>query len=90
MNGLGCNQSVEFWTVLYFCSVRWFSLRFQEITFAKNVGETKGFFCFSRNKNLTFFAYVMFWKRRENQRKKKYREMFSYQFVAHMPKIRQI
>ena len=33
-----------------FILFRWFSLRFREITFAKNVGETEGFFCFPLNK----------------------------------------
>ena len=39
--------------------------------------------------NLKLFPYVISQKRREN-RQKKYGEMFSYQFVTHIPKIRQI
>ena len=31
---------------------RWFSLRFKEITYVKNVGKQKGFFCFSLNKRI--------------------------------------
>ena len=37
----------------------------------------------------TFFANVISRKRRENKQQK-YREMFSYPFVAHMSKIRKI
>ena len=71
----------------------WFSLRFREITFLVT------FFAVlllrEKQKNpfvsITFFAYVISQKRKENQqKKKKYREMFCYQFVAYMPKIRQI
>ena len=66
------------------------SFRFQDITNAKNVGETKGFFCFSFNKeflrkplgNATFFAYVISAKKKEKCFPKN-------QFVAYMPKIRQ-
>ena len=36
----------------------------------------------------TFFANVISQKQRENEQKE--REMFSYSFIAHMPKIRQI
>ena len=62
----------------------------------KTSENTIGFFCFSFNKelqrnplgNATFF-YTLFLEKDEKSRGK-YREMFSYQFVAHMLKIRQI
>ena len=72
---------------------------------AKNVGETKrffvetnGFFCFSLIKRTatkatsklnTFFSHL-FLTNEEKTSEKKFREMFPYQFVAHMPKITQI
>ena len=40
--------------------------------------------------NLTFFAYYVISRKGRDNQWKKYREMFSYQFVAHMPKIREI
>ena len=59
---------------------------------------TKGFSCFSLNKRTAkkaasklnvFYIYMLFVKNEEKTSGKK-REVFSYQFVAHMPKIRQI
>ena len=64
---------------------RWFSVRFREITYAKNIGETKVFFFVSpltkeqqrkQLVNLTFVAYVITRKRRENQRKKNIEKCF--------------
>ena len=60
--------------------------------------ETKGFFCFSQQKNCkescqesSHFCMRYFSKmKRKPVKKKKYREMFCYQFVAGMQKIRQI
>ena len=40
--------------------------------------------------NLMFFAHMYFLGKEEKTSDNKYREMFSFQFVAHMPKIRQI
>ena len=44
-------------------------------------------------KKATSFLHThcaLYLENEEKTNKKKYREMFSYQFVAHMPKIRQI
>ena len=71
---------------------RWFSLSFREITYAKNVREDPRFLLFFLQQRVAKKAARkrdVSRKRRENQRKK-YRETFSYQFVARMPKIRQI
>ena len=65
---------------------RWFSLHFQEITYAKDIGETKGssvetkgFFCFSLNKRtakkaaskLNVFCIRYFLKTKRKPAKKK-------------------
>ena len=60
--------------------------------------EIKGFFCFYLNKRTAKkaaskpkrFLHTLFLENKEKTSENKYREMFSYQFVAHMPKIRQI
>ena len=64
--------------------------------YAKNVGETKGLFFFSRNKRtikkaamkLDVFC-IRYFSKMKRKPTEKYTEMFSYQSVAHMPKVRQ-
>ena len=63
----------------------------------KTSENTTGFFYFSFNKELqrnppgnATFLHTLFLEKDEKSSEKKYREMFSYQFVAHMLKIRQI
>ena len=86
----------HFSVFFFFC---WFSLRFREITYAQKRRRNKRFFCFSFDKiiakeaarKLDVFCirYFSKTKRKPAEKKRKHREMFSYQFVAHMPKIRQ-
>ena len=84
-------------SVFFFC---WFSLRFREITYAKTLSLVVAFFAvlllrdkqkkpFVSTKNPfvcpTFFCIHYFLKtKRKRTKKKKYREMFSYPFVAHI------
>ena len=48
-------------------------------------GETKETYCVLRR-----FLHTLFLKNEEKTSEQKYREIFSYQFVAQMPKLRQI
>ena len=48
-------------------------------------GETKETYCVLRR-----FLHTLFLKNEEKTSEQKYREIFSYQLVAHMPKLRQI
>ena len=81
--------------------LHWFSLRFRVITYAKNVkftscflccsfvkGETKEAFCFDKRTLLFLqcFLHTLFLENEQKTSEKKYREMFSYPFVAHLSK----
>ena len=91
---LACGLQMDRKTFLCIFS-RWFSVRFREITYAKNVRETKVFFC--RNKRFLLFLpkqknskeikaasklnvfCTLLLENEEKTSVKKYGEMFSYQ-----------
>ena len=72
----------------------WFSLCFREITYAKNVKFTSSYLCcsFVERKTTEPFCFsnifcIRYFLKTKRKSAKKYREMFSYPFVAHMPKL---
>ena len=82
-----CSDLPNFWNVSYkligkrfSVCFHWFSLRFQEITYAKKLKFPSGFFCSysleGETRSLLFFPYVISPKQRENLRAKIHRNVF--------------
>ena len=74
---------------------QWCSLRFREITYVKNVGETKSFFCFSLNKRmakkaarkLDVFLYTLFLENEEKTSGRKKKEIFPINLLLTCQKL---
>ena len=89
-----CELQIDRKTINYFL-FQWFSLHFREITYAKNLIEHNRVLLFLLQRRVAkkaatetqHFLHTLFLKKKRKSVKKK---MFSYQSVAHIPKIRQI